>query len=241
MSFAEWFFSLKDQMSDEQIARLVCCLWSIWKARNGFIFESRAISPAITATLANREFMNINEARETTSLSSILRSASCHSQPRGSRRNPSPPPGPFERIVHCDGSFVSESQLAACGITIADAHGQVIDGKAERFYCSYPIQAEAFAFLGAVVLAAQVSCPTCIKSDCQRLIVALIQDPCDWPWQCRATVARIVSLLQGAPWIKLSFVPRRFNSLADWVARNARLDLLPQDWIVIANLISPLL
>ncbi|CAL1403383.1 unnamed protein product [Linum trigynum] len=94
--------------------------------------------------------------------------------------------------VHCDGSFVSESQLAACGITIVDAHGQVIDGKTERFYCSYPIQAEAFAILGAVVLAAQESCPTCIKSDCQRLIVALIQAPAiglgnvlrPWPGLC---------------------------------------------------------
>ncbi|CAL1361624.1 unnamed protein product [Linum trigynum] len=54
-------------------------------------------------------------------------------------------------VSNCDGSFVWESQLAACGITIADAHGQVIDDKAERFYCSYPIQAEAFAILGAVV------------------------------------------------------------------------------------------
>ncbi|CAL1374667.1 unnamed protein product [Linum trigynum] len=240
-SFSDWFFRLKDSFSVDFIKRSVCILWNIWIARNGFLFENKVISPTSSAVLADRDFQAIEEARNFISRPTSLRSATLQSQPRGSRSHPSPPPGSFQRIVHCDGSFCAESREAAYGITIANAHGQVLDGKAEKVFCSYPIQAEAYAILNAVLCASRDVCQTCIRSDCQILILALRRTPDRWPWQCRPILARIISLLQLAPWIKVMFIPRRLNGLADWVARNERLGALPVDWLTVAELVSPLL
>ncbi|CAL1375168.1 unnamed protein product [Linum trigynum] len=108
-------------------------------------------------------------------------------------------------------------------------HGQVYDGKVESFLCSNPIQAEAYAILNAVVLAAQEPCPASIKSDCQVLVNALRQDPDSWPWQCRAILVRVTPILLSTPCMTVEFVPRCLNALADWVVRNARLNLLPRE------------
>ncbi|CAL1404768.1 unnamed protein product [Linum trigynum] len=240
-SFAVWFFDLKDRMNDDQITKIVCTLWNIWLARNGLVFDGRAFSPPSVAILADRDVRSMQEARISSSGSSSSRAANLSSQPESSRSTTLSPPGPFSKVVHCDGSFVSDAQVAAYGIAIANSHGQVIDGRAERFFCSSPIQAEAFAILNAVILAARDPVPTCIRSDCQRLTIALRQDPSLWPWQCRATLARVVSILCVSPWISIEFVPRRLNLLADWIARNSRLDLLPPEWTVIADLVAPLL
>ncbi|CAL1384016.1 unnamed protein product [Linum trigynum] len=240
-SFGEWFFNLQDTYSNTQVCRIVCCLWSIWTARNTFVFEEKAPTPASSVIVSGRDFLLIEEARKTPSSSPLSRTTQSHSQPRGPRSNPLPPPIPFSRLMYCDGSFVSDSSLAAYGITIANAHGQVYDGKADSFLCSHPIQAEAFGLLNAILIAAHDTEPTCIRTDCQVLTLALRQDPSLWPWQCRATIARMVSVIHSAPWIKVEFVPRRLNSLADWVAGQARLNTLPVDWIVICNIIAPLL
>ncbi|CAL1414974.1 unnamed protein product [Linum trigynum] len=239
--FVDWFFGLKDRVSVGQITKIVCSLWNIWIARNAWVFESRAFSPSSVAILAERDVLNVQEARIGSSANFYSCPAGLPSQPESSRSSTLSPPGPFCKVVHCDGSFVSDAQVAAYGIAIANSHGQVIDGKAERFFCSSPLQAEAFAILNAVIWAAQDPVPTCVRSDCQRLTNALRQDPSLWPWQCRASLARVVSILCVSPWITVEFVPRRFNKVADWIARNSRLDLLHPEWIFIANLVAPLL
>ncbi|CAL1384323.1 unnamed protein product [Linum trigynum] len=240
-SFADWFFNLRDRSSTDQICKIVCTMWNVWIARNGMVFEGKVFSPPTVAILADRDSQRVKEAWTSGTTSPSSGSVGLPSQSGSSRSTTLSPPGPYSKVVHCDGSFVSDAQVAAYGIAIANSHGQVIDGKAERFFCSSPIQAEAVAILNAVILAALDPVPTCVRSDCQRLTIALTQDPSLWPWQCRATLARIVSILCVSPWIVVEFVPRRFNAFADWIARNARLDLLPPEWIVIADLVAPLL
>ncbi|CAL1384232.1 unnamed protein product [Linum trigynum] len=190
--------------------------------------------------MAECDFHCLEEARTHPQASSTSRSASLPPKSRGSRSHPLPPPFAFPRVVHYDGSFSSVLQVAAYGITIADSHGQVYDGEAETLFCSYMIQAEAVALLNAVVLAAQVSCPTCVKSDCEVLATALKKPPDLWPWQCRATLARVIDILHYATWITVEFTLRCFNGIAYWVAKSARESCLPVDWITIANLIEPL-
>ncbi|CAL1367529.1 unnamed protein product [Linum trigynum] len=131
--------------------------------------------------MVERDLTKWEESRNHTNNSANGHFTSLQTQPRGSRSDPSPPPGPFQKIVHCDGSFVSESQLAAYGIAIANSHGQVFDGKAETFYCSVPIQAEALALLNAVRMAALDPVRTSIRCDCQILTLALKQHPSLWP------------------------------------------------------------
>ncbi|CAL1372317.1 unnamed protein product [Linum trigynum] len=131
--------------------------------------------------------------------------------------------------------------MATCGITVANSHGQVYDSNVERFFCSNSMQAEAYAILNGVTLTAREQRSACVKSDCQILVNALKLVPAQWPWQCRALLARVSTILVSALWVKVMFVPKRHNLLADWVAHNARLGALPRDWIIVADLLSPLL
>ncbi|CAL1409522.1 unnamed protein product [Linum trigynum] len=89
---------------------------------------------------------------------------------------PIPTPPSFSRVMYCDGSFVSDSSLAAYGITIVNSHGQVYDDKVETFLCSHPIKAEALGLLNAILLAVHDGITTCIRADCQVLSLALNQD-----------------------------------------------------------------
>ncbi|CAL1384095.1 unnamed protein product [Linum trigynum] len=198
-----------------------------------------APSPASSAIKSGHNFIEWEESRTSLALSSSFQPTLLHPQPRGSRSNTPPPP--FSRVIYCDGSFVSDSRLVAYGITIANSHGQVYDGKAETFLCSHPIQAEALGLLNAILLAVQDGIPTCIRTDCQVLSLALNQDSSAWPWHCRATIAQMSLLLRSAPWIRIEFVPRRLNRLADWVACQVRDASLPLEWILILNIIAPLL
>ncbi|CAL1388297.1 unnamed protein product [Linum trigynum] len=149
---------------------------------DGWVFEGRAFSPPSIAILAKRDVGNVQEARILSPAFSSSSSAGLPSRSRSSRSSTLSPPGPFSKVVHCDGSLVSNAQMAAYGIAIANSHGQVIDGKAERLFCSSPLQAEDVAILNAVIGAFQDPVPTCIRSDCQRLTNALRQDPSLWPW-----------------------------------------------------------
>ncbi|CAL1407223.1 unnamed protein product [Linum trigynum] len=129
------------------------------------VFDGRAFSRPTVAILAERDVQNVQEARTISSSFPSSSSAGLPSQPESSRSPTLSPPGPFIKVLHCDGSFVSHAQMAAYGIAIANSHSQVIDGKAERLICSSPLQAKAVAILNAVILAAQDPVPTGIRSD----------------------------------------------------------------------------
>ncbi|CAN0927420.1 hypothetical protein LINGRAHAP2_LOCUS35891 [Linum grandiflorum] len=94
---------------------------------------------------------------------------------------PNPPPSNPLRVIHCDGSFLHDSQLAAYGITVTDSHGFVYDGRVGLTFVSSPIAAEAKAIHAAVEYAAHHQGPSRISSDCQLLIEILKDDSKPWP------------------------------------------------------------
>ncbi|CAL1385758.1 unnamed protein product [Linum trigynum] len=134
--------------------------------------------------------------------------------------------------MFCDGSFISDSSPASYGITIANSQGHVYDGKTETFLCSHPIQAEAFGLLNAIRVASQDNIPTCISTDCRCFSLRCIRNP-------RHGLGCVGLPLRR--WFRVEFVPRRLNRLANWEARHARVGSLPVDWILIVNIIAPLL
>ncbi|CAI0464219.1 unnamed protein product, partial [Linum tenue] len=107
--------------------------------------------------------------------------------------------------------------------------------------CSSPLEAEAKALLEALSLACHLSVPCWIRSDCLPLVLALSAPHESWPWRISAWLGIMVDLLARHPSIKVSFFRRKLNARADWVARSAARDELPQDWMLILNIISPLL
>ncbi|CAN1136386.1 hypothetical protein LINPERPRIM_LOCUS21075, partial [Linum perenne] len=81
--------------------------------------------------------------------------------------------------------------------------------------CAAPIVAEARALLTAIELAAELGGETCVKTDCLSLVDALRNNPSNWPWQCTAWIHRMSNILKGNPLIRVSFIPRALNGMAD--------------------------
>ncbi|CAL1404182.1 unnamed protein product [Linum trigynum] len=144
-------------------------------------------------------------------------------------------------MIHCDGSFISDSQPAAYGVVVVNHHGQVCDGRAENLLCSTPIEAETKALLEGVKLAQEYGTECTIQSDCQVLVKALKLNQSRWPWRCTSWIGSIVSILRTNPLIQVKDVPRALNVRADWVARSKARASFPDDWINILDLISDLL
>ncbi|CAN1752235.1 hypothetical protein LINPERHAP1_LOCUS4636 [Linum perenne] len=117
------------------------------------------------------------------------------------------------------------------------ANRQVWDGVSGTLFCSSPTVAEARTILEAIILASPLGAPTTILSDC-KIIVDIVNDPSHpWPWECYALVGAILHLLQGKPWIRVCFIPRSMNKVADWVAGSARQGSLPNDWVSVLNVL----
>ncbi|CAN1762004.1 hypothetical protein LINPERHAP1_LOCUS8157 [Linum perenne] len=133
--------------------------------------------------------------------------------------------------VYCDGSFQYDPHQAAYGIVIKNAVGQVVDGRAGRFLCSSPIVAEARALLEAVTFASTSVSRCDIFSDCITLVTNIKTQKHKWPWECYGLLGGIVEILHSHPSIEVHFIPRKDNDFADWVARSARQNCLPQDWL----------
>ncbi|CAN1801545.1 hypothetical protein LINPERHAP1_LOCUS23009 [Linum perenne] len=56
----------------------------------------------------------------------------CHSTVN--HPNPCPPPSTPMWVIHCDGSFVNDSQEAAFGVVLSNNQGQVRDGVKGTFF-----------------------------------------------------------------------------------------------------------
>ncbi|CAI0395367.1 unnamed protein product [Linum tenue] len=171
----------------------------------------------------------------------MITSSSPVSQPRDDHQQPCPPPTTLTRRIYCDGSFDPISREAAYGVVITNPHGQFVDGKAGRVVCSSPIETEAYALLEACKLAMREHVPSTIFSDCKALVDALKNHSDLWPWNCYAILSSIQRIIQVSNWINIAFTCRRNNKEADWIARNARLNTLHQDWLVVLNIISAFL
>ncbi|CAN0906922.1 hypothetical protein LINGRAHAP2_LOCUS24519 [Linum grandiflorum] len=124
-----------------------------------------------------------------------------------------------------------DSQLAAYGVIVSDAHGEVLDGRVAVFPCSSSFSIEARAVLVAVEIAVLLDIPVSVYSDCLSLVRSLNGDLKASHWDGTATTASIYQLLRDAPHVELLFIPRKNNRRANWVARNTVVGSLPQNWL----------
>ncbi|CAL1375417.1 unnamed protein product [Linum trigynum] len=174
-----WLFHLNDVISFSSMVAVIAILWAIWNARNGWIFGGTR--PLLHPTLSKA----IDCFNEWSGLLP-LPSTSSPPQPPPSCSRIDPPPSLLQQEIHCDGAFVSESQVAAYGVVVRNHHGQVIDGKAGTLFCSSSIVAEAKALLIAMRMAQDSGLPTVIFSDCLVIINILLGRSRSWPWQVKA-------------------------------------------------------
>ncbi|CAL1375471.1 unnamed protein product [Linum trigynum] len=235
-AFFDWIWDIKDAISHEALIHIVFLCWNIWKARNERTFKNRVLWPPNVC---------LQTFRERTEWSSIPRPPSTNdaspTQLRGTHTSTNPPPSNHPLMIHCDGSFISDSQPATYGVVTSNHHGQVSDGRAETFLCSTPIEAEAKAHLEGIKLAQEYGTECTVFSDCQDLVKALEKDYSGWPWRCAAGIGLMINILRNNPFIKVNQVPRALNVRADWVARSKARSTLPVNWISILDLKSDLL
>ncbi|CAN1181362.1 hypothetical protein LINPERHAP2_LOCUS35339, partial [Linum perenne] len=163
----------------------------------------------------------------------ITNSARAHSNPP--HQSSCPPSRIADLVIHCNGSFEKDSLKAAYGVVMTNNHGQVCDGRSGTFFCSSPIVAEAKAILEAVILASERHVSTMVLSDCLTLVNVLNDSLTQRPWECAALLSQIFQKLSDCPWIMISFTPRKSNCKSDWVAKSARRNALPDDWIETLN------
>ncbi|CAN1152069.1 Putative ribonuclease H protein At1g65750 [Linum perenne] len=211
------------------VKRCIATMWSIWKARNEKVFRDAnlnadAIVIMTSKTLNEWSLMTSNQMHMSLARSSITRSI------------PSPPPlASTHQEIFCDGSFDQNSSTAGYGVIVRNPHGQVIDGKAGKLLCSSALVAEAKAVLEALRLAERSNIQSYVRSDSLVIVNALRGEKERWPWQCYAWLLIMKNILLAHDRISLSFAPRSLNQTADWVAKSARSDNLPYDWISYIN------
>ncbi|CAN1785127.1 hypothetical protein LINPERHAP1_LOCUS16774 [Linum perenne] len=143
-------------------------------------------------------------------------------RPANNHLNPCQPPGIPSWVIHCDGSFINDSHEATYGVLLSNNHRQVWDGVSGTLFCSSPIVVEARAILEAIILASPLEAPTTIFSDFKNIIDIVNCPSHPWSWECYAIVGAILHMLQGKLWIRVSFILRSLNKVADWVAVSAR-------------------
>ncbi|CAN1775906.1 hypothetical protein LINPERHAP1_LOCUS13480 [Linum perenne] len=115
-----------------------------------------------------------------------------------------------------------------------NAASQVVDGRAGRILrilCSSPIVSEARAILEAVKFASTSQSICTIFTDSLVISTSIKKEKHQWPWEYFGLIGNIVDLLSTFPTISVHFIPRKENAYADWIARSARQDRLPQGWL----------
>ncbi|CAL1379057.1 unnamed protein product [Linum trigynum] len=230
----DWLFSLSSTVAIELVQNCIYLLWQTWKSRNEKVFKDKPPGPFATTSRAMEEAQRWRSCPK-------KRTSSSQPQPVSPSEPALPPPSTHSFEVHCDGSFLHDSQEAAYGVVIMNDHGQVVDGKAEPLHCFSPIEAEAKALLEGTLAAVELNAPCRVRSDCLVLVKALQGLPRLWPWRAAASLGRILNLTSVCPNIRIEWINRKRNSKADWVARSCARNQLPSEWIHILDVVFPLL
>lgn len=197
-----------------------CNLWSIWKARNKFVFRHTDLNPMSLLIEANNivsELQNLNKTQP-----NYIPQAT-HNQAYWR------PPQLGVIKINTDASFNRSTMTGSSGIIGRDDNGVVVMGLTSKFPVSSPILAEALVLREVIQAAANLSIPKIIlESDCLALVQA-----CRKEIQC----GEIFGILQDIEQIKQSFeicgftwIHRSGNSAAHTLARMGQQNRLQGNW-----------
>ncbi|CAL1355289.1 unnamed protein product [Linum trigynum] len=113
-------------------------------------------------------------------------------QPINTLNQISPSPSNPVLEIHCDGSFLNDSQKAAYGVIVVDDHGDICDGRAATLVCSAPLEVEAKTLLEALLLA----CNRAVQAGSGPTVF-----PWFWPFQLRQSLGLGESLHGWGSWL----------------------------------------
>lgn len=140
-----------------------------------------------------------------------------------------PPPAGFTK-VNCDVATKKGSSIVAIAALCRDDMGRIVGGRASKGYANTVLQGEAMAarLAGTVLEELQIS-NAIIESD-NKMLIQLCSTENVPPWECNTIIEDIRSFASTID-LSFSWVSRKFNRAAHWVATQFLNDVIPRDWM----------
>ena len=226
LSFPTLNAPLRDQLHDlatqdyPHITRVVLLLWSIWKTRNGLVFNNDVANPMGTLLRAKRSWA---EWKLRTSSSPILSSSttSTHSPHRLHSNIPhfirwQPPAGGNVKL-NCDGA--KSSRGASAGFVLRSWTGGFIMAGTRYLEQAPVLVAEATAVRDGLKSAIEAGWKRIQVEGDNKVVISAICGNITPPWQIAAIIEDIRTLSRGCDDITFTHIYRESNMAADWVAK----------------------
>ncbi|GKV23955.1 hypothetical protein SLEP1_g33625 [Rubroshorea leprosula] len=204
---------------------IIC--WHLWKARNEKHFEHVDFNPhqilaRISATIHDYS----------SSMSKNLPLAPSRSRADGKQQQSSwvrPPTGFLK--VNVDASFSPQTGCAALAMVGRNFKGEICVGESWLAMASSPLMAEAVALCKAAKYMESMGAQNVLfESDNQALILSLLQAHKPIPWEIKSIILALREISHRHPQFMISFIPRKDNKVADWVAKQSLKGQCPFFW-----------
>ncbi|KAH9719688.1 reverse transcriptase domain-containing protein [Citrus sinensis] len=193
---------------------LVACFWSIWHARNLFLFEGKKVDPLVS--MAKAEAVLDSYKRVKIPSSSHLESKITVKQQRWK-----PPPQGWIKI-NVDAATKIEKQVAGLGIVLRDFNGSVVAAavKPSKFYGDI-IFAEAEAVEWGLQVARSITMASIIVETDSQGVSDLLNNKKSNRSEVFWVISEIQELVKVFCNVKVQYTPRHCNSIAHSLARLA--------------------
>ncbi|KAL4317831.1 hypothetical protein GQ457_18G000740 [Hibiscus cannabinus] len=214
--------TLNDHNSFSEGIQLIAFLcWSLWKARNGFVFSAFTETPIDTwmkAQCAFSEFSALNEQKSTPPSVPLTASEQWI------------PPGPGFVKVNVDASVDLVRRKASAAVIFRDEEVRFLGGTSASFIPSSIAAAEAYAVRLGTCAAIEAGFSKVIVESDNAGVISRINSKTLSAWESAAIEGDILGI--SAPFLNFFFsaVKRACNKAADWVANVVRKGRCPDNW-----------
>ncbi|KAI7982962.1 hypothetical protein LOK49_LG15G01490 [Camellia lanceoleosa] len=207
------------------LCHVIWICWSIWKARNAYIFNHEPVDPVHVIARANWEESAFLAAQssppEHSGVANRVRSSSV------SRWNP-PARGLLK--INCDAAYHPMSSKGAIAVLLRDDRGRLVDGLAREVALSSASQGEALALRLACIMVSSLGLSSVeVEGDNSRVIHLCVSEDAP-PWQFGTVITDIKSVARQCN-LSFSWCARTANEAAHWTAQACLGGYLPCNWI----------
>lgn len=209
---------------NEFVSKVAMTSWSIWKARNEFVFQQ---TPVVVKNIAIR----MEQAWEELCTVSTKAPADCPApQPVSSSviaKWRAPDQGRFK--FNCDASWKKEFGGGFGAIILRNHKGDLLNEKKFKVIGNSALICEAMALREACFMAKALNLRSVeIESDNKDLIALSVSELVP-PWDYACLIHDIRVLVSDLN-LSLLWIPRQVNRVVHWVASFVA-GLLPQNWV----------